>query len=326
MRNSLPSVSVVIEWENARLSELGRARRMLAALAEQLAALEERMNAPPELIVLHDQDAVDPALIIGCVEEAFGDPPRIALRTVPTDGAGYYAQKNRGAEMASRELVLFLDSDVVPEPGWLAALLEGFSDPRVGVACGNTYVEPEGFAAKAFALFWFFPLRSAVPADAAPVESEHFFANNVAFRRELFLSYRFPDLPMLRGQCVALARRLRQDGHSILIDRRARVSHPPPNGFSHFVRRALCEGHDAVQQDRLRGGGRYGHGLGTPYRFARSVWQAGRRILGHRREVGLGPVGAAAAFGMAVGYYGLCVVGEVLGRVSPETVRRRLAV
>jgi hypothetical protein len=187
-------------------------------------------------------------------------------------------------------------------------------------------VESEDFAAKAFALFWFFPLRSNLPPGAEPAESEYFFANNVVFRRELFLRYRFPDLPMLRGQCVALARRLRRDGHRILVVGGARVSHPPPNGASHFVRRALCEGHDAVQQDRLRGGGRYGFGLGTPWRFARSVAKAGRRIHTHRRDVGLGPVGAAGAFGLALGYFGLCAVGEVLGRVSPELVRRRLAV
>ncbi len=326
MRNSLPSVSVVIEWENARLSELGRTRQMLHALSAQLAEIGDRMNEPPELIVLHDGDAVEPSLVRGFVEEAFGTPPRIALRTEATEGDGYYAQKNRGASIATRELVLFLDSDVVPEEGWLANLLGNFADPSVGVACGDTYVSAEDFAAKAFALFWFFPLRNSAPPDAKPVEAEHFFANNVAFRRELFNAYRFPDLPMLRGQCVQLAKRLRADGHRILVDKRARVSHPPPNGLSHFVRRALVEGHDAVVQDRLRGGGRFGYGLGTPWRFASSVARAAKRIGTHRKEVGLGATGAAGAMGLAVGYYALCAVGEVIGRVSPETVRKRLAV
>jgi hypothetical protein len=326
MRNSLPSVSVVIEWENARLSELGRTREMLKALATQLGEIGDRMNEPPELIVLHDGEAVDASLVRGFVEEAFGTPPSISLRTETTEGDGYYAQKNRGAELASRELLLFLDSDVVPEPGWLSTLLGNFADPKVGVACGNTYMDAEDFASRAFALFWFFPLRSAATPDATPVESEYFFANNVVFRRELFLKYRFPQLPMMRGQCVQLAKRLREDGHRIMIDRRAQVSHPPPNGVSHFVRRALVEGHDAVVQDRLRGGGRFGYGLGTPWRFASSVARAAKRIGTHRKQVGLGAAGAAGAMGLAVGYYALCAVGEVMGRVSPETVRRRLAV
>lgn len=326
MRNSLPPISVVIEWENAKLSELDRARQMLKALAAQLGEMRDRLRGEPELVVLHDPEAIDPAIIRGCVEEGFRDGPPVRLSVVATEGGGYYAQKNRGAELAANELVLFLDSDVVPEPGWLAALLGTFADPAVAVACGNTYVEPEDFAAKAFALFWFFPLRSTLPPDAAPAESEYFFANNVVFRRDLFLRYRFPELPMLRGQCVALARRLRQDGHRILVVGGARVSHPPPNGASHFVRRALCEGHDAVQQDRLRGGGRFGFGLGTPWRFVQSVGKAARRIRAHRQDVGLGPLGAAGAFGLALGYFALCGVGEMLGRVSPELVRQRLAV
>ena len=36
LRNSYPTVTVVVEWENAKLSELGRARRMLAEFARQL--------------------------------------------------------------------------------------------------------------------------------------------------------------------------------------------------------------------------------------------------------------------------------------------------
>ena len=325
MRNSLPAVSVVIEWENAKLAELDRARRMLAALAAQLRELRPEMEAPPELIVLYDREAIPADLIARCVGEAFGDPPEVAVRVLPTEHAGYYAQKNRGAQVASGELVLFLDSDVVPERGWLAALLSNFRDPEVAVACGNTYVEPAGFYAKAFALFWFFPLRDSAP-PAAPVEAEHFFANNVCFRRELFLRYGFPDLPLMRGACVELAKRLRADGHRILIDGRARVSHPPPNGAAHFVRRALCEGHDSIQQARLRGARRRGFGLATAKRFVTSVRRARARILANRRAVGLGAGGAAAAFGLALGYYALCAVGELVGTVSPETVRRRLAV
>ena len=77
---------------------------------------------------------------------------------------------------------------------------------------------------------------------------------------------------------------------------------------------------------RLRGGGRFGYGLGTPWRVASSVARAAKRIGTHRKQVGLGAAGAAGALGLAVGYYALCAVGEVMGRVSPETVRRRLAV
>ena len=139
----------------------------------------------------------------------------------------------------------------MPEPGWLAALIEPFRDPKIEVAGGNTYIDPANLYSKAFALFWFFPLRSS---GGGLTPSDRFFANNVVFRRDLFLAYRFPDLPLLRGQCWALAEALQRDGHRIYIQNEARVSHPPPNGLQHYARRALCEGHDNAFRARLPAG------------------------------------------------------------------------
>lgn len=155
-----------------------------------------------------------------------------------------------------------------------------------------------------------------------PESVESFFANNLAFRRTLFLRYQFPDLPLVRGQCAALAEVLRRDGHRIVRDPRARVSHPPPNGPVHFVRRAICEGHDAAQAARLRGA----HGFGIPGRFAREMRRATSRIVRHRRDVGLGWVGAGAALGIAGSYYSRCAIGECLARIAPEVVRRYFVV
>lgn len=46
---------------------------------------------------------------------------------------GPAAARNTGAAAASGDLVAFLDSDVVPEPGWLAPLLGHLADPAVAL-------------------------------------------------------------------------------------------------------------------------------------------------------------------------------------------------
>ena len=55
----------------------------------------------------------------------------------------------------------------------------------------------------------------------------------------------------------------------------------------------------------------------------RSAWA---RITHHSRDVGLGHGGAVLAILLAFLYYTLMAVGEILTRVSPDLVRRRLLV
>jgi hypothetical protein len=321
-RNTLPTITVVIEWENARLSEAERARRMLRRLRAQLADLAPAMPVPPVVIFLYDPGAIEDGLIEHLTAEAAADGPWPAeLRFVPSPGRAYYEQKNFGAGFASSEIVVFLDSDVVPEDGWLAALLEALRDPEVGVVCGNTYIELDSLYEKAFAAFWFFPLRDPRD-DLAP--SPHFFANNVAFRRELIARHPFPDLASFRGQCKALTRILEAEGIGIRIQRRARVSHPPPNGLRHFVVRAICEGYDEIVHGRQRNAA--GRLAAVGYRFVRDTTRAAGRLVQHRRAVGLGPPGVVAALGIAGAYYTLKTLGGLVTVIAPGLIRRNFSI
>src|SRR5262245_26290289 len=107
-RSSARLVSIVIEWENARLSDLGRAERMLAELGTQMAEVAHRRNLSAELLVLYDSDAVDPCVPRTALEarlDAAAWPGSIQL--VPAPGQHYYEQKNKGAGLASGEIVVF---------------------------------------------------------------------------------------------------------------------------------------------------------------------------------------------------------------------------
>ena len=149
------------------------------------------------------------------------------MRLLPAPGASYYQQKNTGAAAATGDVVVFLDSDVVPEEGWLESILRPFALPWVRCAAGNSYVDTGSVYGKAFALTWFFPLRDH---DGRRGLVAHFYANNVAFRRDFFLARGFADDGGLaRGACRRLAESIRAEGHKIAYDGAARVSHPPPN-------------------------------------------------------------------------------------------------
>jgi glycosyltransferase involved in cell wall biosynthesis len=315
-----PSFTAVIEWENAKLSELGRTREMLTQLAIQISNMDPGFPEPPELVIVYDRLAIRPDLIQALAGDAFRRCPEVAVQLLPTDGATYYLQKNRGAEMARRDLILFVDSDVVPESGWLASLLHPFRDPEVEVACGNTYIEPRGVYNKAFAAFWFFPLRSRSPGLEP---STSFFANNVVFRRDLFLSYRFPDISLVRGQCAELARALLRDQHRIFISNGARVRHPPPNGFRPFVFRALCQGHDMVVKSRLAGQARV---FGSLRDWMVGIGCALRQIWRRRADLGMTATDMTAAVCIALGYYTIALFGQGITQTWPQLIRKKFSV
>jgi glycosyltransferase involved in cell wall biosynthesis len=247
------------------------------------------------------------------------------VKIFPTEGLEYYEQKNFGADQSKSDLILFLDSDVVPEEGWLASLLETFQDPGVQVACGNTYIPPEGFYNKAFALFWFFPLRTK-ESGLRQTTDRYSKANNIAFRREVFETFRYPSLPTFRGQCAALRKTMGAYGIDTFLQQVARVSHPSPNGLRHFVKRAVCQGHDSVARYRLH---EKSHTASLRHSFK---WYLGnlrrslKRISRHYRKVKLGPAGAVGAFGLAVFYYTLGFMGASLAIFRPDFVRRRFAI
>ena len=107
------------------------------------------------------------------------------------EGLDYYPLKNFGAGMASGDLLLFVDSDVLPDPGWLAHLVGSFARPDVAVVSGQTYVGAHGLVGRAFALGWSYELRDP---SGGLVQGPKFSGNNVAFRTDVFRRTGFPAL------------------------------------------------------------------------------------------------------------------------------------
>jgi hypothetical protein len=310
--------SVIVEWENAKLSDAARSRRMLHTLATQVRDLDRTRWTARDLVVLYDSVAISGSELESFIRSAMAPmPPFASVKVIQANGMRYYELKNFGATKTEGDAIVLLDSDVIPESGWLGQLLEALRTKGVDVVGGNTYVSLDTLYSKAFALFWFFPMRSAASALRP---SESFFANNVAFRKSVFEAHPFPKHSKFRGQCTDLARILTAEGFGIYLHEGARVDHPPPNGLRHFVSRALCAGYDQVRVvenpsleeawKRLR------HRLG----------QASRRIGRYGAELGLGITGRAAARGIAGGYYSLMFAGECITLVAPGIVPRYFAI
>jgi hypothetical protein len=113
-------VSVVIPAYNAERT-LGRALEALSGQSEPV----------DEVIVVDD----------GSTDATADVARRHGVSVVTTDGSGFAgAARNAGWERASGDIVVFLDSDAIPLPGWGAGLRRALREfPGAIVGCARTF-------------------------------------------------------------------------------------------------------------------------------------------------------------------------------------------
>jgi glycosyltransferase involved in cell wall biosynthesis len=233
---------------------------------------------------------------------------------VNQDRPGLSGARNTGLRHARSDVVAFLDDDAVAEPGWLAALLRHYADPRVLGVGGLVLPEWQGPVPA-----WFPPEFGWVvgcsytgqPTTTDAVRNP--IGANMSFRRSV--------LDRVGGFSSALGRvgteprgceeteisiRARQafPGGVILHEPAAVVLHHVPasrGSWSYFVRRCWHEGLSKAEMSRLVD---HGGGLTVERTYAMKVLPAGlRRDLGRagrRLEVTSLMRGLATGAGLAV--------------------------
>lgn len=321
-----PRVSIVVEWANTDRAGVARSETMLREVERQigeLAVAGAPFTLPVEILVVQSDGTTTAPPVVDAMARDGGQAPveRAVLTAPPT---GYYGLKNHGFTHSRGDIVVFIDSDVIPEDGWLKAILAPLADPAVQVVAGQAYIGPGGVYHKAFALFWFFPLRFERDEHAS---APTLFANNLSFRRETFARFPFDvDDRSSRGACLTLAARLADAGVAVHRTRDARVAHPPPNGLQHFIARGLAQGRDRLIRAQQAGASREVRLMASLERAVRNIGRSLTRIATKRGQVDLSLLEAPVAAGVAVSYYSLYFAGEMLTRVSPDFMVRRFRV
>ncbi|HVI30109.1 glycosyltransferase family 2 protein [Hansschlegelia sp.] len=308
--NMLPPVTFIVEWENAIDVEDEWAKRAMSSFQSELERNQSRMTEKPRVMYLYDRGAVDAETIQSVIDEV---APRLKefaeVELVATPGLTYYKLKNYGVSLAKTELVVMLDSDAGPQPGWLEALLKPFADPEIMAVGGFTVLGHEDLLSRTMALSWIFNL----PSERTKTVKRHkIHANNCAFRTEFFRRNPFPDLPAFKKQCGFWLRDISARGYKWVRTADAMTIHAPHPGYKFIAWRAWTTGLDrdfqafhTVTQSRL---GRLGYSF---YFFGSKLWRSWKRIIKKGGEVDLPVWQRPFAMLLSLGYFSIALVGEL---------------
>ena len=315
--SSLPPCTIVIEWENAIDVDDEWACRAVTGLQRELAATAPLMPARPVVSYLYDRHAVDPATIRRVIDQAaptLGDVAEVEI--VPTEGLSYYELKNHGAERATTDLTVFLDSDAAPQPGWLGHMLAPFADPKITAVGGITVLGYEDFFSRSLALSWIFGLKEERRKTAA---QWGIYANNTAVRTAFMREHPFPKLPAYKYSCVFWLRALLAGNGGYVRAPDALTVHAPHPGYKFLLWRAWITGLDRdfyVYHSRTRS--RVGRGVKASTFFLSRTVKTWWRIAAKGRQVDLPAWQIPGAMLVALGYNGGVLAGQVWSSVTRD--------
>ncbi|MFF3920466.1 mycofactocin biosynthesis glycosyltransferase MftF [Streptomyces sp. NPDC001852] len=260
LRLSAAGARLVDGWLGGQqVSGVPRQRR----LAEQLISagvVHPRYAAGP--FTEADVTAVIPVRDRPEVRETLGRLTELAGAVVVDDGSavplpgaalrhpvsrGPAAARNSGWRLAKTELIAFLDSDVVPEPGWLDALLPHFADPRVAAVAPRVRSLPGAGALQRYE-------HERSPLDLGPLPAVVRPGSRVSYvptaallvRRSALCALGGFDETMRFGEDVDLVWRLAAREHLVRYEPAAQVWHSPRSRWSAWARQRFDYGTSAA--------------------------------------------------------------------------------
>ncbi|MDG5775374.1 glucosyl-dolichyl phosphate glucuronosyltransferase [Haloarculaceae archaeon H-GB2-1] len=166
--------------------------------------------------------------------ELYGDRDDVVVHC-NDENVGLLESRNTGAEVASGDVVAFIDDDAVADDEWIERLTTAYED-QDAVAAGGT-MAPEWVAGKPSFLpeefYWLVGVTHRGFADG-PGEVRNTFGSNISFRRDVFLELdgfdaniggRQGDANLQGGETELCARLQDEYGKGVYYVPDARVAH-----------------------------------------------------------------------------------------------------
>lgn len=238
---SRPEVSVVIPTYN-RSSRLQRVLKGLAAQSLDPSSFE--------VVVVSDGSTDDTDEVVAAIETPY------ALSYEAQANAGPAAARNRAVALASGQLVVFIDDDVLPAPTMVERHLRAHQDQPGGLVVIGPMLNPSGYAASPYVRWeqaMLYKQYEAMRRGELTPTYRQFYTGNASLARQLLLDAGGFDENYRRAEDVELAYRLHQLGARFVFEDLARGFHYAERPFSSWIRNAWEYGRNEVIFSREHG-------------------------------------------------------------------------
>jgi len=171
-----PVVSIVLVSDYVGSADQGweDARAALRGLAAQ------DFDEPVEHLLVERQDVAIPDDVL---------PLLPGLQLIRTNAHASFAMKNAGVRAAKADLVVLLDLDCIPEPGWLRAFVAAMRDHPSAAAVSGRAVHPgSGLTVKILGL-----LARGHLDPGRPGPTRYIANHNGGYRRTTYLAHPLPE-------------------------------------------------------------------------------------------------------------------------------------
>ncbi|TKX61666.1 glycosyltransferase family 2 protein [Halorubrum sp. ASP1] len=202
------------------------------------------------------------------VVEDYGDREDTVI-ACNEENVGLLASRNRGAELASGDVVAFIDDDAVADEAWAERLVRAYEEEDAIAAGGK--MTPEWVAGKPSFLpeefYWLVGVTHRGFADG-PGEVRNTFGSNISFRADVFAELGGFDVNIggrkgdknLQGGETELCARMREEyGRGVWYDPEAEVAHKVfeyRTEFRWLVDRAFWQGYSKRAMESFVDSGR----------------------------------------------------------------------
>jgi hyaluronan synthase len=153
-----------------------------------------------------------------------------------------------GAELATGEIVVFIDSDSLLQPSSLKLIMDGFTDPKVAAVCGHCEVANAwaNFLTRMQAVRYFIGFRILKAAESIFSAITCLSGPFSAYRNEVihpllkpWVNQTFMGVPATFGDDRSLTNLILKRKHKVIYDERAKCSTVVPEKYGQFFRQQM---------------------------------------------------------------------------------------